>query len=332
LKNPEQNRLFSGEKGKQPGSVSYSLKRFWVLGLWFLQKPKAENQKPNKKMKCENLQFNLSIYLDDCLDTEQRALVDAHLAQCPVCRQKLADFQELRNNLRVLARPEIPNSVLNSVRSAVAGELKSTETTPLFLFPRASVGWLQSFLMPYSVGVVASLFLGFMVLGVLLSGTNMNQPNTEIALVTPNFNESITIANPKLNMDGNFNFDTSDIALTSQDLANARISVSGESPSVNPSGALIALTKSLVRGEMKDEEVVVVADVFGNGLAQIAQVIEPPRDAQTLDNLKKALNNDPDFAPFVPASFDRRADSVQIVLKIQRVEVNVGKLKSRNKK
>jgi len=283
-------------------------------------------------MKCENLQFNLSIYLDDCLTGDERALVDAHLAQCPVCRQKLADFQELRNNLRVLARPEIPNQVLNSVRSAVAGELKSTETTPLFLFPNASIGWLQSFLMPYSVGVVASLFLGFIILGVLLSGTNMNQPNTEIASVSPKYTRSVTLVNPKINADENFIFDSSDIALTSQDLSNARLSVSGESPSVNPSGALIALTKSLVRGEMKDEEVVVIADVFGDGLAQIAEVIEPPHDAQTLSNLKKALNTDRDFAPFVPASFDKRADSVQIVLKIQRVDVNIRNLKSKNRK
>lgn len=283
-------------------------------------------------MKCENLQFNLSIYLDDCLTEDERALVDTHLAQCPVCRQKLADFQELRNNLRVLARPEIPDYVLNSVRSAVAGELNTIGTSPLFLFPSASRGWLQSFLMPYSVGVVASLLLGFMVLGVLLSGVNGNRQNTEFASVTPKYNQTLILTNPKLNGNENFIFDSSDIPLSSRDFSTSRLSVSGESPSVNPTGALIALTKSLVRGEMKDEEVVVVADVFGNGLAQIAEVIEPPQDAQTLYNLNKALNTDPDFAPFVPASFDKRADSVQIVLKIQRVDVNVRRLKSKNKK
>jgi hypothetical protein len=283
-------------------------------------------------MKCENLQFNLSIYLDDTLTAGERALVDAHLETCPVCRQKLADFQELRNSLRVLARPEMPGAVLNSVRIAVAAELKTVETAPLFLFPNASKGWLQSFLMPYSVGVVSSLILGFLVLGVLLSGVNSNQVNTEFASNTPKYTRPVMLRHPKLNSDENFIFDSSDIPLTSKDFSNARLSVSGESPSVNPSGALIALTKSFVRGEMKDEEVVVVADVFGNGLAQIAEVIEPPHNAQTLYNLQKALNDDPDFAPFVPASFDRRADSVQIVLKIQRVDVDVRKYNSKNKK
>ena len=280
-------------------------------------------------MKCENLQFNLSIYLDDYLTGDERALVDEHLARCPVCRQKLADFQELRNSLRVLARPEIPNHVLNSVRSAVASELETDETAPLFLFPDHSRNWLKSFLMPYSVGLVTSLFLGFVVLGVLLSGANGDPQSVEVASTTPQFNRTVMLTNPKQN---NFSLDANDVALSPKDFANARLSVSGESPSVNPSGALVALTKSLVRGEMKDEEVVVVADVFGNGLAQIAEVIEPPRDTQTLYNLDKALKTDPDFAPFVPASFDKRADSIQIVLKIQRVDVKVKNLKPKNKR
>jgi Putative zinc-finger len=280
-------------------------------------------------MKCENLQFNLSIYMDNHLTGDERALVDEHLARCPVCRQKLADFQELRRDLRVLARPEIPNYVLNSVRSAVASELRTNETAPLFLFESDSRGWLKSFLMPYSVGIVTSLFLGFVVLGVLLSGANIEPQSVEIASTSPAFNRTVMLTHPKTN---DFPFDANDIALSPKDFANARLSVSGESPSVNPTGALVALTKSLVRGEMKDEEVVVVADVFGNGLAQIAEVIEPPRDTQTLYNLDKALKTDPDFAPFVPASFDNRADSIQIVLKIQRVDVNFNKLKPQKRK
>lgn len=280
-------------------------------------------------MKCENLQFNLSIYPDDCLTGDERALVDEHLATCPVCRQKLADFQELRKNLRVMARPEMPNYVLNSVRSAVAAELNTT--APLFIFQNDSRGWLQTFLMPYSVGVVASLFFGFIVLSVLLSGADVSDRSAETAVLIPR-NKPIILANPPSNSKGDFIFDSNEFALNAKDFADARISVSNESPSVNPTGALVALTKSIVRGEMKDEEVVVVADVFGNGLARIGEVIEQPRDAQTLANLRNALENDPDYAPFVPASLDRRADSVQIVLKIQRVDVDVAKVKSKNKR
>ena len=191
---------------------------------------------------------------------------------------------------------------------------------------------MQSFLMPYSVGVATSLILGFLLLGVLFSGAGDDRQNTEIAAEIPKYNPAVMLANPKLGENENFIFDSSDAALSSKDFANGRLSVAGQSPSINPTGALVALTKSIVRGEMKDEEVVVVADVFGNGLARIAEVIEQPRDQQTLYNLEKALKTDPDFAPFVPASFDHRADSVQIVLKIQRVDVNVGNLKPKNRK
>jgi hypothetical protein len=100
--------------------------------------------------------------------------------------------------------------------------------------------------------------------------------------------------------------------------------VAGESPSVNPQGALVALTRSLVRGEMKDDEVVVVADVFGDGLAQIAEVVEPSHDRRAVDRLQKALEAGSDSAPFVSADMDRRSDPVRVVLKIQNVNVSTG--------
>ncbi len=47
-------------------------------------------------MKCEDLQLNLSTYLDDILSGEERSIVDEHLLRCPLCWQKLADFKMLR--------------------------------------------------------------------------------------------------------------------------------------------------------------------------------------------------------------------------------------------
>ena len=100
------------------------------------------------------------------------------------------------------------------------------------------------------------------------------------------------------------------------------LAVGGESPSINPQGALIALSQSIVRGNMKDDEVVVVADVFSNGLAKISEVIEPSADRKAIDELERALNSDPSNAPFVPANLDNRSDSVRVVLKFQSVNVN----------
>jgi hypothetical protein len=270
-------------------------------------------------MKCENLQFNLPIYLDGYLDEDERAVLDAHLAVCPVCRQKLADFQGLRNNLRVLARPEIPQNLMNSLRMAVAEEL---EAKPNRIFSESFRRWIELSVMPYTVGVAATFLFAFLLLGAMLSGAN---PNRETAQVTPQIETTKII----FQKSSEYTFpEDQEMLITQEDFARHRIDVSGESPSINPTGAIVALTKSLVRGKMKDNEVVVVADVFGDGLAQIAEVVESPKDDKTLENLKNAFNADFENAPFVPAALDNRASEIRVVFKIQLVDVKVKKVKS----
>lgn len=265
-------------------------------------------------MKCENLQLNLSVYLDDILRDEERATLEEHLARCPLCRQKLADFQTLRFDLRVLPRPELSNDLLAAVRSRVAQEVKSTQKP---IFTEGCREWLQMRLMPYSVGTVLSLVLGISLLWTLLSAANFTEQNTELAKYQPIKQSTVMLTN------SNSEMKTNEFELSAADFATARLSVSGDSPSVNPNGALVALTKSFVRGKMKDDEVIVVADVFGDGLAQIAEVIEPSRDRQTVRELQEALKTNPAYAPpFVPANLDQRSNIVRVVLRLQRVDVN----------
>lgn len=267
-------------------------------------------------MKCENLQFNLSVYTDDCLTGDERALLDEHLAQCPLCRQKLADFQTLRNDLRGLPRPELSADFLASTRSRVAQEVESREArAPFFLSPENLRTWLQAHFVSYSIATALSLIFGLSLLWALLSAANAPQKNIELAKYESPLKSSVLLANSNANVPAN-EFD-----LSAADYAAARRSVSGDSPSLNPHGALVALMKSIVRGKMKDDEVVVVADVFGDGLAQIAEVVEPSSDRRAVGELEKALKNDPNFAPFVPASFDQRSDSVRVILKINRVDI-----------
>lgn len=266
-------------------------------------------------MKCEDLQFNLPVYADDILNDEERAAVEAHLSQCPLCRQKLSDFQELRNSLRVFARPEISSRLLNSLRSTVAAELQTDSPKSKSVFSNDFREWLQMRVMPYGVGAFASLILGFTLLWSLLSAARI-EPNNNSAQYDSFSKSTILLANanPKNNPN---NFD-----LTPSEYARSRFAFSAESPSVNPQGALIALTKSLMRGDLKDEEeVVVVADVFGNGSAQIAEVVVPSQNRYAVFELEKALKTDVDYAPFVPANLDRRSDSVRVVFKIQSVDV-----------
>ena len=261
-------------------------------------------------MKCEELQLNLSVYLDDILTNDERACLDEHLAQCPVCRQKLSGFQALRQGLRTIPRAEVSNALVNSIRNRVAQEIQTEQQKSAFADKVRA--WTNTYLMPYSVGTVASLVFGFLLLWTL-STSRVADQNMTFAKT-----EKTTI----LLADSNTTRVREKLSLNKTEYPDINLNFTGESPTINPRGALIALTKSLARGEMKDDEVVVVADVFGNGLAQIAEVVEPSSDKDAVRELQEALRNNPDFAPpFLPANIDHRSETVRVVLKIQTVNV-----------
>lgn len=257
-------------------------------------------------IKCQDLQHDLPLYFDGNFNSAKSAAVDEHLTRCPLCRQKLSEYQELRVALRSSARPEPPHNVLNSVRAAMAAELWHISASPAFPLIEKRSNIIGRWLMPYAVGGLATLLIGFTLLWTMLS------TNDSIA--------AIPVASPSNSADRALLLAPHE--LTPTEYANSRLAIAGESPSVNPQGALVALTRSLVRGEMKDDEVVVVADVFGNGLAQIAEVVEPSSDRYAVMELQKALQSDPEYAPFVPANVDQRSETIRVVLKIQNVNVH----------
>ena len=267
-------------------------------------------------MKCQDLQLNLPLYFDDVLSPEERDVLDDHMPRCPLCRQKLIDYQDLRNSLRAITRPEMPTGVLNYLRATVAAELLPNTAAPGFQLVEDRRNWFDVWLMPYAVGSFTSLVIGFTLLWVIMSSEF--QAGIADASIASKSDSNSTILLARAERSGN----PDTIDLTPSEYAATRLEFSGESPSINPSGALIALTKSFVRGEIKDNEVVVVADVFSNGLARIAEVVEPSHDLQAVAELQRAFESDPSFAPFVPANLDQRSETVRVVFRIQRVNVS----------
>jgi hypothetical protein len=159
---------------------------------------------------------------------------------------------------------------------------------------------------------------GFLLLWALATANSGIQQESEFAVYDKPETSSVLLAKATP--------DLYDFEVTPLEFAGERVSVSNVSPSVNPQGALVALTNAFMRGEMKDEEVVIVADVFGNGLAQIAEVVEPSKDRRAVFELEKALRTNPDYQPpFVPANMDHRSETVRIVLKFQTVNVDTNK-------
>lgn len=245
-------------------------------------------------MRCEEVQNLIAIEADDALLESENATLNQHLSICPLCRQERDDVRAVSRDLRMMRRPTLSNYKLISIRHAVSAKLASPSG---FWISEDRRPWFKTWLMPSSFGTIASavLAVGFIWLLSLTPVPSRSQPFTELP-------------------EGS---DPSQMAY-----AGPRRDVSAESPSVNPQGALVALTNSLVRGEMSDDEVVVVAEVFGNGLAKIDEVVEPSKNRRAVGELEKALKSDPEFAPFVPARLDDRPDSVKVILKIQSVNVS----------
>ncbi|HKP70092.1 MAG TPA: anti-sigma factor [Pyrinomonadaceae bacterium] len=255
--------------------------------------------------KCEELQFDLPLYFDGSLSAEERMAVDAHLPECPLCRQKLSEFESLSLSFKAVPRLTAPEGLIASIRASVASELAtSTVSSPVFRLIDRRRNWSDIWLVPSTVGTAATLIISFALLSFILTA-----PPVPLSARVQNSGSSqvpIFLASSDL---------------TPGEYASSRLAIAGESPSINPKGALVALTKSLVRGEMRDDEVTVVADVFGNGLAEIAEVVEPSHDKHAVEELQRALGSDPSLAPFVPADVDQRSDKIRVVLKIQNVNV-----------
>ncbi len=266
-------------------------------------------------MKCSEIQFDLPVYADGALDAAGSDAVRDHLTVCPLCRQKKADYQDIRVGLSAMQRVEIPASLRNSIKRSVRTELVTTRRAPRLFTPDMRE-WLQMRVMPYGVGVFASLLIGLTFMTMMFSseheplqsrgGSQSGSGDTSFLLASNS--NPFTGAGPA--------------EISPRAFAQSRLAFADESPSINPQGALIALTKSLIRGGMKDDEVVVVADVFGSGLARIAEVVEPSSDIRAVQELEKALQTDSAFSPFVPANMETRPDSVRVVLKFQSVNVS----------
>lgn len=253
-------------------------------------------------MLCEKSQFKLAIGTKN-LAPEELDKLENHLQSCVSCRQKSVQYSQISNDLKILSRPVFSPDKIKSLQCVVAVELKNSSSESNKYFSPEMYEWLQMRVMPYAFGVAGALLLGVSLIWFLL---NNNVRNLEFARLDTSKSATVLLNT------SNYTAETGD----------TKLAISGESPTINPTGALLSMTKQLVSGQAAgDKEIVVVADVFSNGLARIAEVVEPRSDARKMSELNKALQSDPDFAPFLPAQIDRRAETVRVIFKIQRVDV-----------
>jgi len=110
--------------------------------------------------------------------------------------------------------------------------------------------------------------------------------------------------------------------VTPEDFSASRAPFAGQSPSLNPDGALAVLTSSYTQPRpdvyQDADDMIVVADVFSNGTAALADVVQAPRNPRMLADFELALR---ETTAFVPASLDRRPDTMRVVFTVQKVDV-----------
>lgn len=259
-------------------------------------------------MKCEDLQLNISLAVDFEITPEDEAILDQHLLHCPTCRVKLDEMRSLRSDLRAFQKPAIPAGLNLAIRSAVADELAGPQSSWFGL----SAQWREFLglqVMPYAIGTALSIALGI----TFLLSLDSTKRSTETVLSSAQIESNRTNLPPIRTEDGPF--------LTNEEFAAKRKTVSGESPSLNTRGPILALADSISDGKLGGDGVTLVADVFSNGLAQITEVVDAPQNQQKLDAITKALETDPNYAPFVSSEIDRRSDVVRVVFRIERVDV-----------
>ena len=259
-------------------------------------------------MSCEETRQTLSLYVDDCVSLPARVAINEHLDRCPVCRAEVAAMRSLTRSLSLMARPKPPADLADTISDLLTIEAAARRQAPPPSLGRRLSRSLEPWLMPYSVGSFASVIMFILMFAAL-------RPHF-IAL------REAALQNSGLHADQAVVYDLYQ-PVSKEDFAASRAPWAEQSPSLLPGGSLAALTRAYAHprnGYSGDaDDMTVVADVFSNGAASLADVVQPPKDRRMLDEFESALRESP---AFVPASLDRRPDTMRVVFTVQKVGVD----------
>jgi len=265
-------------------------------------------------MSCEEIQQSLSLYVDNGLTPDGRIACYGHLEVCPICRARIAEMRSIRSGLAMLSRPAPPVDLIPSINQALRVEAAMQRARHQKTFGDVVSLWLQPVMMRYAFSSLASVIIFVAVFAAMRpqmialheAALAFDQAPITIELVDP--------LHPRYDINK---------PISPEDYVALRNPFNVESPSLNPGGALATLTSEPTRlrgnGRESDDNMMVVADVFTNGSASLADVMQAPRDRRMLEDFEKALRQN---AAFVPAKLDRRPETMRVVFSIQRVDVH----------
>ena len=242
-----------------------------------------------------------------------RVAIDEHLDHCPVCRAEVAELRSLTRNLKLMTRPTPPPYLAETITDLLTIEAAARRRAPKPSLGIRIARFLEPRLMPYTVGSFASVIMFFLMF------TALRPHFVALREAALQRNGGVLV----LTIDAGYDLNK---PITSESLALRRVreNVSELSPTLNPGGALAAMSRTYAHphaGYYADaDDMIVVTDVFSNGAASLAYVVQPPRDKQMLDDFESALRQTP---AFVKSSLDRRPDTMRVVISLgPKVEVD----------
>ena len=261
-------------------------------------------------MSCEEIRQTLSVYLDDCVSLPARVAIDDHLNRCPVCRAEVVELRSLIRSLSLMPRPEAPADLTATISDLLTIEAAARRQDPNPSLSYRIARFIQPRLMPYTVGSFASVIMFFLMFTAL-------RPHFVALREAAIQNNSVIVLQTTEPVYDLYK------PVTPEDFAASRAPFAEESPSLNPGGALAGLTREYAHPRASyyrdGDDMFVVANVFSNGAASLTDVVQPPRDKRMLAEFESALRQD---AAFVPASLDRRPDTMRVFFIFQKVDVN----------
>src|ERR1700741_2624907 len=254
-------------------------------------------------MSCEETRQSLSSYLDDGVSLPARVAIYQPLDRSPVCPSEVAGLRSLTRSLSSMTRPKPPSDLADTISDLLTIEAAARQAIKPSLSIRIA-RFIEPRLMPYSVGSFASVILFFLMFTAL-------RPHF-VALREAALRNSGGVIVLRAYEPPQYDLYQ---PVTPEDFADSRAPFGEQSPSLNPGGALAALTRAYSHPHESyyadSDDMILVTDVFSHGAASLADVVQPPRDKRMLDDFESALRQN---AAFVPASLDRRPDTMRVVI------------------
>lgn len=119
--------------------------------------------------RCDEIQAELSAYLDGEVPADERAVLDSHLRDCSNCRALLTELDEIRRTISTLPKLQAPATLAARIRQEVAAVDRETsaESAASLTPVERLVVVRRSFWMPTAFALAALIMLSVMVFLVL---------------------------------------------------------------------------------------------------------------------------------------------------------------------